>query len=304
MKERLHKFLAHAGVASRRRAEDLIREGLVAVNGTTVREMGFLVDPGADEVRFDGEIVRAEPPVYWLVNKPAGVLCTTGQDRRERRTVVSLLREARSRRLFTVGRLDQRSEGLIIVTNDGDFADLIGHPRSSVSRTYYLKLTGAAGDAELRRVAEGLWLPDGRTPPLHVHLLHRGRTQTTVLATLHGGSSQSLRRAFARVGHNVLRLSRVQIGAVRADGIKRGEARRLTPAEVASLRSEAEARRGSTPSRPPGTLTRATPDEKRPWRRAAGKAAPARGRRRGGPAARPAGAGRPKAPRRRPRNPG
>jgi 23S rRNA pseudouridine2605 synthase len=266
MKERLHKVLAHAGVASRRRAEDLIREGLVTVGGEVVTEMGRLVDPETEEIRFEGEIVRQESPVYYLVNKPAGVLCTT-EDAFGRKTILSLLNDRRRRRLYTVGRLDMAAEGIIIVTNDGDFANLISHPSSAVARTYYLKLTGSASDEVLAKVASGVWLPDGKSPPVHVHVLHRGRKLTTVLATVRQGTSQKLRRAFARIGHNVLKLSRVQIGRVRADGIKRGQVRLLKPAEIADLRAEAEARSREGRRGGIGKVTHASRREIRPWTR-------------------------------------
>jgi pseudouridine synthase len=239
--ERLHKVLAHAGVASRRKCEELIREGRVRVNGEIVKEMGVRVDPAADLVEVDDERVRPEQPVYLLLYKPRDYLCTTS-DQWGRKTILDLLPEHRGSRLFTVGRLDQESEGLVIVTNDGDFAHEILHPRRRLPRVYYVKLRGHLTVEIMNRARVGVWLSDGRTPPMDVHLMRAGREISTAKCTLVERHHHQLRRIWAKLGLPVLRLVLVRIGPVGTEELKKGTVRVLTPEEVADLRSGAPGR--------------------------------------------------------------
>jgi 23S rRNA pseudouridine2605 synthase len=234
--ERLHKVLAHAGVASRRKCEDLIREGRVRVNGSIVTEMGVRVDLGTDVVELDNERVRPEPPVYFLVYKPTNVLCTTN-DQWGRKTVLDLVPAHHRTRLFMVGRLDLDAEGLVIVTNDGDFTHDVLHPKRRLPRTYWVKVRGSVGPDEVRRAREGVWLSDGRTPPMEVHVLRAGREVTTAKCTFVERHHHQLKRIWAKLGTPVLKLVLVRIASVGTERLKKGAVRPLTPAEVEDLRS-------------------------------------------------------------------
>ncbi len=233
-RERLHKVLARAGVASRRHAEELIANGHVSVDGVEIRSMGVMVDPETQDIRFDGEKIRLEPPAYYLVNKPKGYLCTS-DDPQGRRTVLSLVRDKKARRLYTVGRLDEESEGLIIVTNDGAFANRVAHPRYGVTKTYRLKLHGYLDEEDLKKARAGVWLSSGRTPSIYVRLERRSQQFSEVTVKIREGQNRVLRRVFARLGHAVVRLQRVRIGPIMAKGLKRGAVRVLKPDEVKAL---------------------------------------------------------------------
>lgn len=239
---RLHKYLATAGVGSRRHCEELIEQGRVTVDGEEVRSMGLLVDPDKQEIRFDDERVVAEPPAYYAVWKPPGYLCTN-HDPQGRRTVISLVRDKRRRRLYTVGRLDEDSEGLIIVTNDGEFSNLVAHPRYGLEKTYQLKLRGSMSPESLERVRKGVWLSTGKTGSMFCRIDKRTKQFTQVTASIQEGKNRQLRRVFANVGHAVLKLRRVRIGSLTLQGLKRGEARVLRPDEVADLLERCEQNR-------------------------------------------------------------
>jgi pseudouridine synthase len=245
--ERLHKVLAHAGIASRRKCEDLIREGRVRVNGEIVREMGVRVDLANDEVSVDNERVRPETSVHLLLYKPRGVLCTT-DDQWGRKTILDLLPSHRHLRLFTVGRLELDAEGLVVVTNDGDFAHEVLHPRRRLPRTYWVKVRGTVGPEVVARAREGVWLSDGRTPPVKVEVLRAGREVSTAKCTLVERHHHQLKRIWARLGTPVQRLVLVRIASIGTEGLKKGKARPLTPAEVESLRSGPP---GAVGDRPP-----------------------------------------------------
>lgn len=248
---RLHKFLASAGVGSRRHCEELIEQGRVSVDGEEVRSMGLLVDPEKQEVRFDDERVVAEPPAYYAVWKPPGFICTNN-DPQGRRTVISLVKDRRRRRLYTVGRLDEDSEGLIIVTNDGEFSNLVAHPRYGLEKTYQLKLRGSLATDSLDRVRKGVWLSTGKTGPMFCRIEKRTKHFTHVLASIKEGKNRQLRRVFANVGHPVLKLRRVRIGSLVLAGLKRGEARPLAHEEVKQLLAACEENRkagGSPPQK-------------------------------------------------------
>ena len=238
-RERLHKVLAAAGIASRRRCEELIAEGHVTVDGVEVRSMGFLVDPEQQDIRFDEEKISLERAAYYAVNKPDGYICTNS-DPQGRRTVVSLIRDQRGRRLYTVGRLDEASDGLILVTNDGDFAHRLTHPRFGIDKTYQLKLRGYLEQEALEKVRKGVWLSTGRTQSMFVKLMKRSKQFSYVRVVIHEGKNRQLRRIFAKVGHPVFRLTRIQIGGIGLKGMQRAEVRTLKPAEVDALRTRCE----------------------------------------------------------------
>lgn len=237
--ERLHKVMAAAGIASRRECEELISDGRVTVDGEEVRAMGLKVDPTLQDIRFDGEKIQQEAPVYYMLHKPRATLCTNRDDN-GRRTAVSLIRDPRGRRLFTVGRLDEDSEGLILVTNDGAFSNQITHPRHGIMKTYELKMRGALSDQELDRARRGIWLSSGKTDPMFVKIIKRSRQFTHVICKISEGRNRQLRRVFASLGHNVQRLTRTRVGPLKLTGLKRGSSRLLTRAEVSDLLSECQ----------------------------------------------------------------
>ncbi len=233
-RQRLHKLLASAGIASRRRCEELIAEGHVSIDGVEVRQMGVLVDPETQEIRFDEEIVVIEKPVYYAVHKPSGYLCTN-YDEFGRRTVVSMIKDKHNRRLYTVGRLDEDSEGLILVTNDGDFSNRVTHPKFGLEKVYDLKLRGCLTQEDLDRVRKGVWLSTGKTQRMFTKILKRSKQMTTVRVVIHEGKNRQLRRIFAKVGNAVLKLKRIRIGPVDIRGVKKGTAKRLSVDDVKAI---------------------------------------------------------------------
>lgn len=255
--ERLQKVLAHAGVASRRHAEELISAGAVTVNGTVVRELGTRVDPRHDEVRVRGALVRpAAASLYILLNKPAGVV-TTAHDPQGRRTVLELLpREWRDQRVYPVGRLDRDTEGLLLLTDDGALALRLTHPRYGLGKEYAALVAGRPSDATLRDLARGMALPGEERPtaPARVWQEQTAGDATWVGIELHEGRNRQVRRMFEAVGHPVLRLRRVRVGPLALGALPPGESRLLTPAEVGRLRhavSDAAAQ-SAAPAAPDG----------------------------------------------------
>jgi 23S rRNA pseudouridine2605 synthase len=231
---RLAKFLAHAGVASRRAAEDLIRQGRVTVDGAVVADLGRQVDD-AVEVRVDGRVVGGpEERVVWMVNKPAGVV-STAHDPQGRPTVVAMV-PAEGLRLYPVGRLDVDTTGLLLLTNDGELANLLLHPRYEVPRTYEAVVEGGpVPEDALRLLRSGVSLEDGMTAPATVRALAPDRLELV----LHEGRKRQVRRMCAAVGFPVASLRRVGFGPLVLGGLRSGEARRLDATEVEALRRAA-----------------------------------------------------------------
>jgi 23S rRNA pseudouridine2605 synthase len=240
--ERLQKYLAHAGVASRRHAEDLIEAGAVTVNGQVVRELGTRVDPSADEVRVRGRMVRpANDFLYILLNKPADTV-TTASDPQGRRTVLDLLPdEWCAQRVYPVGRLDRDTEGLLLLTNDGDFALRLTHPRYAPAKEYAALVAGRPSRSALDRLASGILLPGETRPtaPARAWLMHSQGDATWVGIELHEGRNRQVRRMLEAVGHPAVRLRRVRIGSLTLGTLPAGKARPLTPREVEQLRHAA-----------------------------------------------------------------
>jgi 23S rRNA pseudouridine2605 synthase len=224
---RLAKYLAHAGVASRRAAEGLIAEGRVTVGGERVTDPARDVDEHGG-VEVDGRPVAPEPREVHLLNKPAGVV-STAQDTHGRPTVVELV--ASARRLYPVGRLDAETTGLILLTNDGELAERLMHPRYEVPRTYRATVRGRPADDALRALAEGLELDDGRTAPAEARVLDDGRVELT----LREGRNRQVRRMLEAVGHRVVALERVALGGLELGGLGEGESRRLGADEIERL---------------------------------------------------------------------
>ena len=237
---RLQKVLAQAGIASRRACEELISEGRVEVNSEVVVEQGRRVDPERDVIRVDG--ARIPPPrrhLYLAMNKPRGVVVTM-DDPEGRRTVADLLAKGGSRlvkneRLFHVGRLDADSEGLLILTNDGELANKLAHPSYQVPKTYIAEVTGLMNAATLQRLRHGITLEDGPVRPTSVKIVSSAAERTLIKITLQEGRNRIVRRTMEAVGHPVRHLSRIGIGPVRLGNLKLGEYRDLTRDELGGL---------------------------------------------------------------------
>lgn len=230
---RLQKYLASCGVASRRKAEELIIEGRVTINGEAVTMMGSLVQPG-DVVAVDGQIVSPEEDKrYILYYKPVGEV-TTVSDPQGRPTVLDHFRDYPVR-LFPVGRLDFDSEGLLILTNDGDLTQRLTHPSFEVEKRYIARVSNQLGEEQLRRLRGGVLIDDSLTAPAKVRVLREDPFSTDILITIHEGRNRQIRRMVEAVGHEVVRLKRVQYGGLALGDLERGQWRELNPEEVALL---------------------------------------------------------------------
>jgi 23S rRNA pseudouridine2605 synthase len=254
--ERLNKYLAHAGVGSRRHCDDLIAQGRVAVDGARVRDKGARIDPATQAVAVDGQPLKAERPAYWLLYKPRGVLCTN-HDPAGRPLAVDLLSHV-PQRVYTVGRLDEDSEGLLLMTNDGELAHRLTHPRFGVEKTYVVQVAGRPTREDLAQLLQGVWLSDGHVRARRVKRLRTQGESTWLEVVLCEGKNREIRRMLARLGHKVLRLRRVAIGPVRLQGLRPGRSRPLKHDELERLRRSA-ARAG--PGSPPGGKPGAPPKE-------------------------------------------
>lgn len=241
--ERLQKVLAAAGVGSRRECEELIREGRVEVDRQVVDELGVRVDPEQQEVRVDGEVVRIARRVYYLVNKPTGVV-STNYDPDGRPRVIDLVPPRDH--LFTVGRLDRTSEGLILVTNDGELANLLAHPRYGVPKTYRVEVAGHPTKEELDQLLQGVHLAEGRVQASEVHLKKRLKQSSLVEIVLREGRNREIRRMLARLGHKVLRLKRIALGPIKLGEMPAGTYRQLEREEVEALRRASEPDQGKS----------------------------------------------------------
>ncbi|MCS6775852.1 MAG: rRNA pseudouridine synthase [Chthonomonadaceae bacterium] len=257
----MHKALAAAGVASRRSCEALIAAGRVSVNGQIVTTPGVKVNPRTDVVTVDGARIALDAPpkpVYIMLNKPVGYVCTLS-DPHAPRTVLQLVSQVEAR-VYPVGRLDADSSGLLLLTNDGDFAHRMTHPRYHVPRTYRVRVKGFLTADRARRLAEGIDLEDGRTAPAQLRFLRydAGSDTTELDITLYEGRNRQVRRMMEAVGHPVRTLERIAFGCLRLKGLNPGTWRKLRPDEVQRLLDLArpvptppKQERRSAPSRPP-----------------------------------------------------
>jgi pseudouridine synthase len=256
--DRLQKILSQAGVASRRASEQLMLDGRVTVNGKTVRELGTKADPAADDIRVDGRRIKLpERHRYILLNKPRGYV-TTRSDPHKRPTVVDLV--GAREYVYPVGRLDFDSEGLLLLTNDGDLASRLTHPSHEVSRVYEVRVLGIPDAHDLQRLSRGIVIEGRPTDPAQVELLpgKRDDEHATLRVTIHEGRNRQVRNMCEAIGHPVARLRRVAIGPIRDDRLKPGQWRELRAEEVARLRHapatgarDRRAATGSEPGRPP-----------------------------------------------------
>lgn len=251
--ERLQRVLADAGVASRRACEELIAAGLVSVNGRIVDTLPAWVDPQTDDVTVEGRrLPKPERTVWVMLNKPRRCVSTC-DDPDGRRTVVDLVTHPLARRLFPVGRLDYETSGLLLLTNDGDLANRLTHPKFGVEKTYLVKVKGRVEADAVDRMIRGVHLAhrrDGKSvgggtaTASGVRVTRREQDKTTLEITLREGRNRQIRRMLADIGHAVVRLERVRVGPLKLKGLRRGEWRELTRDELATLR------RSSKPDRP------------------------------------------------------
>lgn len=230
---RIQKFLSDAGVASRRHAEELIEQGRVLVNDEVVERLPAFVDPESDVVIVDGARVRQRPLAYFIANKPRGVVCTNfDPDGRPR--AIDLL-PPDMRHLFAVGRLDEFSTGLLLLTNDGELATRVTHPRYGIVKLYRAEVAGEVPNDLPARLRKGVFLSDGKVQAGQVEVLKRSRQQSTIEMTMLEGRSSGVRRAMAKLGHKVLTLKRVKIGPVAIKDLPLGACREMSPHEVNAL---------------------------------------------------------------------
>jgi 23S rRNA pseudouridine2605 synthase len=235
LKERLQKVLSHAGVCSRRKAEELITKGQVRVNGRVVRELGSEADPMRDTIEVMGEVIRRERPKYFLFYKPDRVI-TSLSDPEGRRTVADYFRNVRER-VFPVGRLDYHSEGAILMTNDGELDNLLTHPRYQVNKVYEVTVRGRFSPKAAEKMAKGVKIDTGMTAPCEIEILeyNKEKNKTKVRMTLHEGKNREIRKMMEVFHHMVFELVRVQYAFLTLNGLKRGEYRKLTREEVKKL---------------------------------------------------------------------
>lgn len=245
--QRLSKLIAAAGVASRRKAADLIKAGRVQVDGKVVDSPGALVDEPRAQVTVDGKPVRPQPLVHVLLHKPRGPLSAV-VDPRGRQTVVDLLGQMEAR-LYPAGRLDADTEGLLLITNDGDLTYRLTHPSHEVEKVYEAEISGTPSAEALQRLRQGLVLEDGPTAPAKVRLLRRGGQTSCVELTIHEGRKRQVKRMLKAVGHPVLTLTRTRVGPLTLGRLPPGEWRHLAPEEVQALAratEKAAPRKGAT----------------------------------------------------------
>ncbi len=231
--ERLQKILARAGVASRRAAEAVVTAGRVRVNGRVVTELGTRADPYQDKIEVDGRRIVAEPRVIVLMHKPRSTV-TTAHDPEGRPTVIDIVRNV-PRRLYPVGRLDFQTSGALLLTNDGDLAAAMLHPKKHVPKTYLVKVAGRMEEADIERWHKGVELDDGRTLPANVHVVDRSEDATWMEVTLTEGRNQQIRRMGEATGFPVLRLTRLSFAGIGIDGLRPGQWRFLTNEELRDL---------------------------------------------------------------------
>ena len=236
--ERLQKLISQAGAASRREAERMILAGRVAVDGVTITELGVQADINKSVITVDGKPIKIEKKrLYFLLNKPKGYICAVKDDR-GRKTIIDLFPEVK-KYIYPVGRLDYDTEGLLLVTNDGELMNGLLHPRYEVNKTYIAKVEGVPRPADIQALREGVMLEDGRTAPAKVRLLSKRNNQTDkwsrVELTIHEGRNRQVRRMLAAVGHPVMELKRVAFAGLDLKGVIPGKYRALQKEELAML---------------------------------------------------------------------
>jgi 23S rRNA pseudouridine2605 synthase len=237
--ERLQKVIAHAGFASRRKAEEMILEGKVKVNGKVVKELGIKVS-SSDQVEVEGVPVEKEQPVYFLLYKPRGVISSVN-DEKGRKSVTDYFPEIKQR-IYPIGRLDYDTSGVLLLTNDGEFANLLMHPRHQIEKVYIAKIKGIPTREQLKSLEKGIQLEEGKTAPARAKLISADNKKGTAIVelTIHEGRNRQVRRMFEAIEHPVLKLRRERYAFLTLQGLRSGDARELTAHEVKQLRVLAE----------------------------------------------------------------
>jgi len=237
--ERLQKILARAGLASRREAERWIDEGRITVNGTVIRKHGTQADPGKDSIKVDGKRIKpAAAPLYYAFHKPPGIITTLNDPEHRPDLTPYLARLGEKRRLFPVGRLDYNTTGLLLLTNDGDFALRLTHPRFGVKKLYQAKLSACPAPEDFALLRNGIRLEDGMTAPARARVIEKLKKNAWVEIEVHEGRKREVRRMFEALGFFVEKLVRIKIGSVSLGALPLGELRPLSPTEVDALKRE------------------------------------------------------------------
>ena len=231
--QRLQKVLAAAGVDSRRKCEELILDGAVRVNRKVVDKLPAFVDPEKDVITVNGKKIRAARKVYFLLNKPKGVICTNS-DPQGRKRAIDIVQSGE--RIFCVGRLDADTTGLIILTNDSELSNILTHPRYEIAKTYVVKVKGEIKPEQIEKLKKGVWFAEGKTGRASVKILKGSRKESLIEITIRQGLNRQVRRMLAKVGLPVKSLTRTRIGKLTIRGLGIGKFRALTKAEVAYLK--------------------------------------------------------------------
>ncbi|MEO6149148.1 MAG: pseudouridine synthase [Mucilaginibacter sp.] len=231
---RLNRYIANAGICSRRKADELIEAGVVSVNGVVISELGHKVDPAKDEVRYNNETLKREKNVYVLLNKPKDYITTT-DDPMERRTVMHLVEKASKERIYPIGRLDRNTTGLLLMTNDGDLADKLSHPRSNIVKLYQVELSKPLIQGDMNKIGFGIELEDGLIKPDSVSYV-AGGTKREIGIQIHSGKNRIVRRIFEHLGYEVVKLDRVVYAGLTKKDLPRGRWRYLEEKEIIQLK--------------------------------------------------------------------
>jgi 23S rRNA pseudouridine2605 synthase len=231
---RLNRYIANSGICSRRKADELIAAGVVSVNGVAISELGHKIDPAKDEVRYNGELLKREKKTYVLLNKPKDYITTT-DDPQERKTVMQLVEKASRERIYPVGRLDRNTTGLILMTNDGDLADKLSHPRNGITKIYHVELDKSLSQGDLNKIQFGLELEDGLIKPDTVSYV-TGGSKREVGIQIHSGKNRIVRRIFEHLGYEVVKLDRVVYGNLTKKDLPRGRWRYLEEHELIQIK--------------------------------------------------------------------
>lgn len=231
---RLNRYIANSGICSRRKADELIEAGVVSVNNIVITELGHKVDPYKDEVRYNGEILKREKKVYVLLNKPKDYITTT-DDPQERKTVMQLVEKASRERIYPVGRLDRNTTGLLLMTNDGDLADKLSHPKNGITKIYHVELNKNLSQGDFNKIQFGLELEDGLIKPDNVSYV-AGASKKEIGIQIHSGKNRIVRRIFEHLGYDVVKLDRVVYGNLTKKDLPRGRWRFLEEHELIQIK--------------------------------------------------------------------
>lgn len=236
MKERLQKYLAECGIASRRKCEELIMEGHIRVNGNTITEMGMKIDPSIDTIQYNGKAVTLpDNMLYIMLNKPEGYI-STAREQFNRPKVTDLI-DIPGVRLYPVGRLDYDSSGLLLLTNDGDVTYSVTHPGHEIDKTYIAEVKGIPGDADINKLRDGIDIGGFVTSPAKISIIGIRKNNALLSISIHEGKNRQVRRMCSTAGHDVIKLKRISIGKLSLGNLKKGEWRHLKKDEVDYLKS-------------------------------------------------------------------